>query len=441
MEFMLAAMVGILQLLAKLMDQVVGYYLYFTEAENWSTIARIGVAVLERPGRDGVYPSEVHDENVPPPTHDENVHPLHDENVHPPTNDKDWLLHPPTNDKDWLLHPPTNDKDWLLHPPTNDKDWLSPTVIKTVQNNPKENQPPVHDKNVQPPTNDENWQIPTVDNKTKDIINILKNKILSQLATDKLTNHPMITSSIIKSIKRVIVSCILHSYLTFITPLVTSDNLSHIITCITTFITLIRTSFGISETISYISVITTAISTSNTTSYMIIFSTLISTSFIISLSSIITTWIAISKSIITSDITPNIITWIKIIIMSSCTLIKTSNKVKIEQVITLTWYYINKSLANGFFGNKNITKYISKKGSRKHMITTTTHSILNGISNDENNQHLKRIVIHMDHMKQDKTSRKSDHNIFASFNYTYDCLLKHLHCTVIYILALNEKKK
>eukprot|EP01084_Bolivina_argentea_P019308 35916_1 len=99
MEFMLAAMVGILQLLAKLMDQVVGYYLYFTEAENWPTIAWIGVAVLERPGRDGVYPSEVHDENVPPPTHDENVHPLHDENVHPPTNDKDWLLHPPTNDK------------------------------------------------------------------------------------------------------------------------------------------------------------------------------------------------------------------------------------------------------------------------------------------------------------------------------------------------------
>eukprot|EP01084_Bolivina_argentea_P019301 35907_1 len=223
----------------------------------------------------------------------------------------------------------------------------------------------------------------------------------------------MITSSII-------VSCIKPS-----TPLVTSDNLSHIITCITTFITLIRTSFGISETISYISVITTAISTSNTTSYMINFSTLIST------------WIAISKSIITSDITPNIITWIKIIIMSSCTLIKTSNKVKIEQVITLTWYYINKSLANGFFGNKNITKYISKKGSGKHMITTTTHSILNGISNDENNQHLKRIGIYMDHMKQDKTSRKSEHNISDSLKYIYNCLLKHSHCTVIYILALN----
>eukprot|EP01084_Bolivina_argentea_P019304 35912_1 len=108
MEFMLAAMVGILQLLAKLMDQMVGYYLYFPEAEEWSTIAWIGVAVLGRPGRDSVYPSTV--------------------------------------------------------------------------------------------------------------------------ATDQLTNHLMITSPIIKSIKRFIISCIKP-----ITPLVTS----FIITCITTFITLI----------------------------------------------------------------------------------------------------------------------------------------------------------------------------------------------------------
>eukprot|EP01084_Bolivina_argentea_P181616 313635_1 len=62
MEFVLAAMVGILQLLAKLMDQVVDYYLYFTEAEEWSTIA--GISGGEGPDRDEIYQSAGNAETI-----------------------------------------------------------------------------------------------------------------------------------------------------------------------------------------------------------------------------------------------------------------------------------------------------------------------------------------------------------------------------------------
>eukprot|EP01084_Bolivina_argentea_P019307 35915_1 len=127
MEFMLAAMVGILQLLAKLMDQVVGYYLYFTEAENWPTIAWIGVAVT-------VWVVLVLG-----------------------CHDRDNIYQHPVNDDD-LQHPA---KDDVWQHPVNDDDWQIPTVINTVNNN-----------------------------KTKEV------------ATDQLTNHLMITSPIIKSIKR-----------------------------------------------------------------------------------------------------------------------------------------------------------------------------------------------------------------------------------------------
>eukprot|EP01084_Bolivina_argentea_P033768 62439_1 len=220
-----------------------------------------------------------------------------------------------------------------------------------------------------------------------------------------------------------------------------------IITTITPLIILFRTTIGTSIAISII----TAIGTSITTAISVSITTLIITSMLTSFSLTITTFI----TTFTTDISTTTMR-APCIEDSSRTFLDDPTGENLATSITQLdrsqqRHRAHKSIVvhDGAFTNT------STKG---ELITARAHksidvhdgaykSIHKGITSCSNSA---AIALHITKNKLNHVSiigsiisneikiRKEKQHISASFNYTYDCFLKHLHCTVIYILALNE---
>eukprot|EP01084_Bolivina_argentea_P033763 62434_1 len=83
--------------------------------------------------------------------------------------------------------------------------------------------------------------------------------------------------------------------------------------------------------------------------------------------------------------------------------------------------------------NKRITSYTKSTAIALYMTKNKSNHVSIIGSNFSS-----RIKTRKETQKNLNVNSNRKQHIFASFNYTYDCFLKHLHCTVIYILALNE---